>query len=106
MMVIYSYVILLLTIVLTLRHVRSTYASARSKRLVGGLAAFSVLAPSLWPSFLHLFWLVDRVAVALRWGICFYVIFHQVVWSPEDEHIKASRTSQQINPSRKSDGPS
>jgi hypothetical protein len=88
MMVVYLYVILILTIVLAIRHVRSTYASTRSKRLVGGLAAFSVLAPSLWPSFLPLFWLIYQIAVALRWVICFYVIFHQVVWSPEDKRIR------------------
>jgi hypothetical protein len=49
----YGYVLLVATVVLVGRHVRSAYASARSKCFIG-CAAVSILAFSLWPRFLTL----------------------------------------------------
>ncbi len=58
-------------------------STSRSKRLVGGLAAFSDLAPHLWPSFLPLVWLIAQVSMYFQWAICFYVILHQTVYDCE-----------------------
>jgi hypothetical protein len=80
----YGYLILVATVVLAIRHVRSTYASSRSKCLVAGLAAFSVLAPYLWPTFLPLAGWVISVSMFLPWAICVYVIFHQAVYDHEE----------------------
>jgi hypothetical protein len=76
----YQYVVLIATVVLALRHVRSADASRRSKGLVGGLAAFAVLAPGLWPSFFPGTALVLLVCPLLQWATCFYVILHQTIW--------------------------
>ena len=83
----YGYVLLVATIALAVRHIRSTYASNHSKRLVGGLAAVSVLAPYLGPGFVAL------VALFLQFAVCLYVIFHQAAWCPDDEHAQPSRTA-------------
>ena len=85
----YGFVLLAGTIVLAVRHVRANYASNLSKRLVGGLAAVSVLAPYIGPGFLAL------IALFLQFAVCLYVIFHQAAWGPEDEHAKASRNVRQ-----------
>ena len=79
----YGYLILIATAVLAFRHFRSTYASGRSKYLVGGLAAFSVLAPYLWPRFFPLAGWVDLVSMFLQGAICLYVIFCQTVYDDE-----------------------
>jgi hypothetical protein len=74
----YGYVLLVATVILAVRHVRSTYASGRSKGLVGSLAAFAILAPYLWPGFL-----VVLASPVLQLALGFYVVFHQAVWSPD-----------------------
>jgi len=79
----YGILILVATAVLALRHVRSTYASIRSKCLVGGVAAFSVLAPYLWPRFFPLAGWVGLVSMFLQVAICFYVVFYQAVYDDE-----------------------
>lgn len=79
----YGYVLLVATVVLALRHVRSTCASSRSKGVVGGLAAFTVLGPYLWPGFVPGGWLVSLACFALQLPLGFYVVFHQAVWSPD-----------------------
>lgn len=83
----YGYLILVATAVLAVRHVRSTYASIRSKRLVGGLAAFSILAPYLWLRFLPLVGLVVFLCMWLPMAICVYVIFHQAVYDDESGRV-------------------
>jgi hypothetical protein len=98
----YGYVLLVATVVLAVRHVRSTYASSRSKRLVGGLAAFSILAPYLWPGFLPLVGWVVLACPFLQLAIGFYIIFHQAVWCPDAEHAKVAQAPHQTNPSGKS----
>src|SRR5262245_18422068 len=95
----YGYVLLVATVVLAVRHVRSTHASRRSKRPLGGLAAVSVLAPYLWLNFLPLVALVPLVCVFLQFAVCFYVLFHQAAWCPEDEHARASGTIHRMNAS-------
>jgi hypothetical protein len=97
----YGYVLLAATLVLTIRHVRSAHASNRSKGLVGGLAVVSVLAPYLWPSFFPFLAFVALVCLLLQFAVCFYVIFHQAVWCPDDEHTRASRTLPPTSPSEK-----
>jgi hypothetical protein len=82
----YGYVLLVGTIVLAIRHIRSGYASNLSKRLVGGLAAVSVLALYMGPGFLAL------VALVLQLAVCLYVIFQQAARGPDEDHAKASRT--------------
>ncbi len=94
----YGYVVLVATVILAIRHVRSAFASNRSKCLVGGLAAVSIVALFFGPSFLPL------AALFLQFAVCIYVIFHQVIWRPEDEHAKASRTLHQTSPSEKANG--
>ena len=79
----YGYLILIATAVLAFRHVRSTYATPRSKRLVVGVAAFSALAPYLWPRFFPLAGWVDLVSMFLQGAICVYVIFYQTVYDDE-----------------------
>jgi hypothetical protein len=81
----YGYLILIATGVLAVRHIRSTCASSRSKYLVGGLAAFTVLAPYLWPRFLPLAGWVSMVSMYLQLAICFYIIFHQAVYDDESD---------------------
>jgi len=81
----YGLLILIATVVLVVRHVRATFASSRSKYLVGGLAAFTVLAPYLWPRFLPLAGWVALISMWLQLAICFYVIFHQVVHDDESD---------------------
>ena len=100
----YGYVVLIATAVLALRHARAAYASKRSKRLVGGLAVGSVLAPYLWPSFLSLGALVPLACSVAQFAVCFYVLFHQAAWSLEDEHRKPDRSLRPIHPSEKPSG--
>jgi hypothetical protein len=91
--------LVVVTVVLALRHVCCTYASDRSKCLVGGLVAASVLAPYLWPSFLPSVILFILASPFLQIAIGVYVIFHQTIWCPEEERPKASRMLQRANPS-------
>jgi hypothetical protein len=87
----YHYVVLVATVVLALRHARSSHASRRSKGLVGGLAAFAVLAPGLWPSFLPGAALVLLACPLLQWATCIYVILHQTVWTTDDQSGSVAR---------------
>jgi hypothetical protein len=75
-MVPYWIVVLGATIVLGYRHVRSPHASVRSKWIVGGLTAATIVTPWLWP-------LSALVALPLQFLICLYVIFHRVVTMPD-----------------------
>ena len=68
--------------VLAVRHVRSDFASPPSKRFVGGLTAFAVLAPHLWPAFLPLRNFVVWTALPLQFVVSFYIAFYQIIWSP------------------------
>jgi hypothetical protein len=95
----YGYILLAVTVVLAVRHVRSTYASSRSKCIVAGLAAASLLAPYFWPSFLPLAAVVPLGSMVLQLAVCFYIIFHQTVWRPDDDLAKMSRTPLQKDPS-------
>jgi hypothetical protein len=100
----YGYVVLVVTAVLAVRHARAPYASRRSKRMVGGLAAASVLAPYLWPSFLPSGAWVPLASLSLQFGVCFYVLFHQAAWRPEAAHRKSCGTLHPIDPSERSIG--
>ena len=96
----YDYALLAATVVLAVRHVRSTYASDRSKRLVGGLATVSLLAPYTWPSFLPLVALVLLVSSCLQFAVCFYLIFYQATWCPDDQG-QSGRAYRAQQPERK-----
>jgi hypothetical protein len=72
----YWIVVLGATIVLGYRHVRSPHASVRSKRIVGGLTAATIVAPWLWP-------LAALAVLPIQFLICLYVIFHRVVKTPD-----------------------
>jgi len=86
-------------VVFVIRHVRSTYASNRSKCLVGGLAAFTILAPYLWPrSFPLVGSYVGMLSFPLQVVIAVYLTFHEAIWRPDDNHAEASRTCQQTIP--------
>jgi hypothetical protein len=88
----YGYLILVTTAILAVRHVRSDYASKRSKCLVGGVAAITILAPYL-PNFLPLVGLLVLVSMYLQMALCGYVIFHQAIYDDEASkalHQKAS----------------
>jgi hypothetical protein len=98
----YGFVLLVATVVLAVRHVRSTYASNRSKCLVGGLTAVSILAIYLWPSFLPLAALVPLISLFLQLAVCFYLIFHHAAWGPDDEFANVSRTLARPDVSEKS----
>jgi hypothetical protein len=97
----YEIIILAATVILAVRHACSAYASNRSKCLVVGLAAVSLLAPYFWPSFLPLAALFPLVTMVLQFAVCFYVIFHQTVWGQEDELASLSRTLSRKDPSEK-----
>jgi len=79
---VYLYVLLIVTVVLTVRHLRSDRASSRSKRLAGGLTTFAILAPFLWPAFLPLRGFVPWGALVLQFAISGYIAFHQAIWPP------------------------
>jgi hypothetical protein len=83
----YHYAILFAVAVLVVRHIRSASASTRSKRIVGGLAAFSLLAPYLWPSFLPLAGQVGPATMWLPVALGVYVVFHEKI------HDEAPRNS-------------
>jgi hypothetical protein len=90
----YGFVLVIATAVLAVRHVRSTHASARSKRLVAGLAALSVLAPYVWPGSFPLAGVVGLACPVLQFAIGFYVVFHEAVWRPDAGNEKTSECSQ------------
>ena len=73
----YSLIPLIAVVVLTIQHVRSRHASVRSKCVVVGLAAGSVLIARVWP--------VSVIVVVLfQLALCGYVILHQMVMSVDD----------------------
>jgi len=100
----YGYVVLSATVLLAVRHVRSNDASRRSKYIVVTLAAASVLAPYLWPSSLPLAGLVTLGCMLLQFALCFYVLFHQVIWPPDEEQSMGPLPLERTFPSERPGG--
>jgi hypothetical protein len=88
----YEYVLVVVTVVLVVRHLRSDYASGRSKRLVGVSAAVCLLAPRVWPAFLPSLAPVALASLVLQFLVCFYIVFYQAAWRPDAGRAKANRT--------------
>lgn len=74
----YGVILLVVTVVLAVRHVRSIGPSLRSKRFVGGVAAFAVLAPYLWPLFLPLAGVIVILCLFLQLALSLYLVFHHI----------------------------
>ena len=83
----YGCALLIVTVVLVDRHLCSDRVPPRSKRLVGRLAAFAVLAPFLWPTFLPLRGFVNLAALVLQLAIGVYVAFYPLVRSSKPEPL-------------------
>ena len=94
----YGYLIMAAVVVLALRHIRSAYATPRSKTLVGGLATFSILAPFLLPRLLPNLAILLVVCEFLPMVIAIYIAFYDAVNAPFDELGKAPRPSDESNP--------
>jgi hypothetical protein len=76
-MIPYALIPLIAVVGLTIQHVRARHATVRSKCIVVGLAAVSVLFVWVWP-------IPTIVVVLFQLAICGYVILHQMVMSADD----------------------
>jgi hypothetical protein len=92
----YGYVLLAATVVIAIRHVRSSYASNVSKALVAGFAAFSVSGPFAWPRFLPGDPFVPLFCLFLQFAVCFYVIIHRAAWRPDDERAEGLKVDEKV----------
>ena len=66
---------------LTVRHVRSTLATNRSKRLVVALAIVTVLIPRVLPA-------PEILVVLLQILICAYIILHEMIMTDDSQKAK------------------
>jgi hypothetical protein len=94
----YGFVLVIAVLVLAVRHIRSTYASSRSKLLVAGLTAFGVLAPYLWSGFLPFAGLVSLTCPVIQLAVGFYLAFHEAVWRPDAENVQRPSIHQKKSP--------
>jgi hypothetical protein len=98
----YGLVLLGIAVLLAVRHLGSSTASRRSKRLVGGFVGAAILVPYVWPNFFPLTASVLLLSPLVQFTVCFYVIFHQAVWGAGGEHAGPSHTRHSKKPSEHS----
>jgi hypothetical protein len=67
-----------LTANLAARYVCSYDPSPRSRCAVGGLAAFAVLAPYHWPTFLPFAGAVAILCLFLQFALSLYLVLHHI----------------------------